>query len=236
MQSKLFLFLLFAIGCGPIEAKDRGQDLFADAKLARSPSNVFACSTCHDTAPQEMNGPRRQDERIYSGYTVFGAVGRKSYWGGDFALLLDAVNFCLTEFMRGTKLDGKNQDGLALLAYLRSLSPDMDAAKPLSIVKNISAAYLAALPVGDGTRGEAVYRNACAVCHGDIHSGSGRLGPYVSIVPDDTIAGFGTQARAIIAEKIRHGKFFGIGGNMPLYSLEALSEKELSDLLSYLLP
>ena len=40
--------------------------------------------------------------------------------------------------------------------------------------------------------------------------------------------------RPITIEKVRHGKYFGVGGNMPLYSLEALSDAQLSDILAYL--
>ena len=35
-------------------------------------------------------------------------------------------------------------------------------------------------------------------------------------------------------EKVRHGKFFSVGGNMPLFSLEALSDAQLGDVLAYL--
>jgi thiosulfate dehydrogenase len=38
----------------------------------------------------------------------------------------------------------------------------------------------------------------------------------------------------VVIEKTRHGRFFGVGGNMPLYSLEALSDEDLGALLAYL--
>jgi thiosulfate dehydrogenase len=225
--------LTLAASCGPIEAVDAGHDLFSQSQLSVSPSNVFACSTCHAVTPSGMPAP---DGRRYPGYTMYGGAQRPTYWGGGLTLLLDAVNFCYVEFMRGSKFSTTDPQGLSVLAYLQSLSPSPDTAKPLTVVQNIDPTYLSSLPAGDGGRGQALYGSACAPCHGDIHTGNGRLGSYVSIVPDDTVNGFGSEAYAVIAEKVRHGKFFGISGNMPLYSIEALADQELSDILTYLLP
>lgn len=218
-------------GCGPIDAVDAGHSLYADAKLSVSPSNVFSCATCHADTPDKQAG-----DRVYSGYTLFGAAQRPSYWGGQMTLLLDAVNFCLSEFMRGEKLTTGDNNGLALLAYLQSIAAEPDQARPLTIIPNINDTYLATLPPGDATRGAAGYKATCAPCHGDVHSGNGRLGSYVSALPDDTVESFGAQARAITVEKIRHGKFFGISGNMPFYSLEAMAEQDASDIVTYLFP
>jgi thiosulfate dehydrogenase len=174
--------------------------------------------------------------RHYPGYTLSGAAQRPSYWGGELTLLLDAVNFCYTQFMSGATLAADDAQGLALLAYLQSLAPSPDAARPLTIVKNIDTTYLGALPAGDAQRGGQRYASSCAPCHGDSHTGNGRVGPYVSIIPEDTVKSFGAMARAVTAEKVRHGKFFGIGGSMPPYSIEALGDDTLADILAYLLP
>lgn len=216
--------------CGPIDATDAGRELFSNPRLSVSPSNAFACATCHATTE---NG---NEETKFSGYTMRGVSDRPTLWGERYTQLIDAVNFCMTEFMRGEKFDTQNKNGLSLLAYLQSLDGGSTMAQPLSVVQNINDVYLAMLPPGDAGRGQRGYDAACAVCHGDAHSGKGRLGTYVSIIPDDTIKGFGAQARAITIEKIRHGKFFSIGGNMPFYSLEALSDAELSDIVAYLVP
>ncbi len=40
----------------------------------------------------------------------------------------------------------------------------------------------------------------------------------------------------VVTEKIRHGQFFGVGGNMPFYPREVLSDAELADLLEYFDP
>lgn len=228
-SSMVFLLCLSASGCGPVTAEDRGRDLFSQAALSVSPSNAFACATCHATTPQGIE-PQR-----FSGHTLYGAPQRPSFWGGNVPRLIDAVNVCLVEFMRGDPLSLEDPSGLALLSYLRSLSAAPDPARPLSIVLSIDSTYLGRLPPGDGGRGETLFPTACGYCHGDIHSGKGRLSSRVSILPDATIEVFGSMARSIIVEKIRHGKFFHIGGNMPLYATEMLSDAEVADLVEYLM-
>jgi thiosulfate dehydrogenase len=217
------------VGCGPQPAAERGAELFGDARLSASPGNVFSCATCHAADAGE-------GERRLAGHPLAGAAGRPSFWGGKVAYLLDAVNLCVAEFMRGERLGADDPQGLALLAYLRAIAPAPEPAKPLTVVNSIDEAYLGALPAGDGGRGEAGYQAACAPCHGAAHSGDGRLGPRVSILPEDTIRVFPTEARPITAEKVRHGKFFGIAGVMPFFSIERLSDAELADILRYLLP
>jgi thiosulfate dehydrogenase len=45
---------------------------------------------------------------------------------------------------------------------------------------------------------------------------------------------FGAQSRAVVVEKVRHGKFFNLAGVMPFYAAETLSDAELADILAYL--
>lgn len=228
-RALLLCLLLGAGACGPQPAAERGAALARDPGLSESPSNVYACTTCHAVSADE--GALR-----LPGYPLAGAARRPRLWGGEVTYLLDAVNLCVAEFMRGDRMGADDPRGLALLAYLQELSPAAEPARPLTIVRTIDDGYLGALPQGDGARGEASYRAACAYCHGDKDSGAGRLGPRVSLLPGDTIKSFGAQARAVTAEKVRHGKFFGISGVMPLFAQERLSDGELADVLRYLFP
>jgi len=93
--------------------------------------------------------------------------------------------------------------------------------------------------IRDEARGKALYTAACANCHGDVHTGKGRLAASIPILPEDTIAehtylGTLTATRVVFIEKARHGGFLGYGGVMPPFSLEALSDAELADILDYL--
>jgi thiosulfate dehydrogenase len=95
-------------------------------------------------------------------------------------------------------------------------------------------------PVGDPLRGATVYALACKGCHGPMHSGADRLVDTAPVVPEDVLsthpASDYTQAerRLVFVEKIRHGRFLGEGGRMPPFSVEALSEQALGDLLAAL--
>jgi thiosulfate dehydrogenase len=226
MRSCAPLVFIVASACGPRPAIDVGRDVFNDPLFSSASTNEVSCAHCHDT--DENPG------RVRPGYTMFNVAARPTFWGGPITNLLDAVSFCLRELMaERTPLDPEDERGRALFVYLQSLSPAQTAtARALTVVRDIVD-----VPSGDATRGEVIYKETCSVCHGDPHVGNDRLG-RASILPDDTIATFGTDklrgARMVTIEKVRHGKFYGIGGAMPLYSLEAMSNVQLGDVLAYL--
>jgi thiosulfate dehydrogenase len=214
---------------GPVPAAEYGERLFSDAKLSESRFNSFSCATCHATTPTAPAG------RMDSGYTLHDSAFRKSWWGGYETRLLDAVNFCYVNFMRGVApLPEDSPQSRALYEYLVSISPNQDARPlPMTVVKN--AADVAR---GDRARGQEVYRAACQSCHGELHTGEGRLTEAASVLPEVT-ADYGevfpgVPPSLVVIEKVRHGQFFGVGGNMPPYSLEALSDADLGALLTFL--
>lgn len=233
-RAALALALLVA-GCGPEQALQRGGEVFRDPGFARADSNVYACSTCHSA--QKGGDPMRK----LPGYGMYDAATRPSWWGGAYDTLFDAANECYVEFMRGQPLTRDDPEGRALLVYLDSVAPDPsspalpETTVPAIITDPMLPGYVAS---GDAGRGAVVWQQACSYCHGDLHTGKGRLGPKVSIVPEESLAQHGTDpntgARPITVEKVRHGKFYSVGGNMPQYSLEALSDADLGDLLAYM--
>lgn len=218
--------MLAAVGCGARPAEEYGRALFDDPGVSSAASNRFRCSTCHEIAPQPGG--------VHPGYDLYDAAARPAWWGGTVTTLLDATNQCITSFMRGKALAPDDDKGRALFVYLKSQSPDATAPlQPLTVVQNIVD-----VPSGDAGRGAATWKQACAGCHGAPHTGEGRLSDTVSLVPDDSIAAHGsdpmTGARPVVIEKVRHGKFFNVGGDMPLFSVEALSDAQLGDILAYL--
>jgi thiosulfate dehydrogenase len=217
--------LVVAGGCAR-PAEEVGREAFSDPRLSTAASNAFSCETCHETvAPPVARRP---------GYPMADVAGRAAYWGGTVITLLEAVNQCLTSFMRSMPLSADDERGRALLVYLRALSPSPSSpALPLTIVRDIVD-----VPSGDAARGARLWDLACRNCHGAPATGEGRISDRSSILPDDTLAMFGTDpvtgTRPITIEKVRHGKFYGIGGDMAPYALELLSDAELGDLLAYL--
>lgn len=209
----------------PIAAVELGRHYFHAASLSESEFNEFSCATCHADEPD--------DTTIHPGHSLVGAALRPSYWGGYETRLIDAVSFCKVFFMRGEVLDPADPKGRALYEYLVSLTPEQAAdALPLTVVANIVE-----VPLGDARRGAEVWEEACSICHGAPHTGRGRISELASIVPEESIEfaeQIGADPNLVLTEKVRHGQFFGVGGNMPLFSLEALSNEDLGALLAYL--
>lgn len=210
---------------GP-EPAERGKGLFFSKQLSRSSLNQYSCSTCHDVkASKALRKP---------GAPVAGATRRKSFWGGQQNDLLGAINDCRRYFMvESEPLRASEPEAEDLYAYLTSLEPGTAKAAPFTVVRDI-------LPIerGQAESGEGLYAIACGYCHGSIHTGAGRSSDSTPILPEDTIAEHPSLSprlqRLVFIEKVRHGAFLGYGGDMPPFSLEVLSDAELSDVLEYM--
>lgn len=226
MRAAALLVLLAAACSEPVPAREFGEQMFRDPAFAGSELNAFSCSTCHRVDPDPS--------RILAGGALRNVVGRPSWWGGFEAQLFDAVDFCLVSFMHGAGLPRDEPTSKALYEYLVSISPEPAApAAPFTVVKNV-----ADVPRGDPARGALVYRAACQTCHGAPHSGEGRPTELPPVLPE-VAAGYPVKFPAaapslVVIEKVRHGRFFGVGGNMPLFSLESLSDQDLGALLAFL--
>ena len=226
---RAWLCLALAAACSdrndPVAARDFGGELFRDPGFSDSAFNDFSCATCHRTTADDP-APRIAG-------SLYDVVYRPSFWGGYAPRLIDAVSFCNVYFMRGQAIDPEDPRGRALYEYLLSISPGRTpGAQTMTVVENVGP-----LAKGDPARGEVAYATACRPCHGSPHSGSGRLSPAVAIIPEASI-GFGKEQGAepavVIVEKVRHGQFFGVGGNMPPFSRESLSDSDLGAILVYL--
>ncbi len=225
------LLMGLGAGCGPVPAKDVGEQLFNDARLADSEVNKFSCATCH-----AMGDP---GDRVFAGYDLKNAARRTRFWGGYSTNLLDATNACFTFFMRGTAFTRDDPRARAIYEYLSSAAdaPGGDAGEdtlPLTIVENVVS-----LPKGDASHGADIWDHACAVCHGAPHTGEGRLTELAVLVPEASESfakEIGFPADLVVIEKIRHGAFFGIGGSMPPFTKEQLSDDDVADLITFLNP
>jgi thiosulfate dehydrogenase len=221
--------LVALTGCIDTDARAVGRALFRDPRLSPSEFNAVSCSTCHD------DGGGEGAAQVFPGHPLAGTVWRSAWWGGAAPTLKDAVDHCLVFFMRSAPLEREAPASRALYEHLLSISPETaQPPLPLTIVENVTS-----LPKGDPRVGERVYAAACASCHGDAFTGQGRLNELTSIVPGDSVS-FAEQSgfplALVIIEKVRHGAFFGVSGTMPPFSVEALSDDNLSALIGYLDP
>jgi thiosulfate dehydrogenase len=227
-----FVCAVAVVGCGPVPAADVGAALFADPALSSSRFNGVSCLTCHD------DGRGEGEARLLAGHPLEEAVWRSAWWGGQAPKLKDAVDFCLVFFMREAPFPDDDPRGRALYEHLRTQAGPRPAEPlpplPLSVVENVTT-----VGRGDPARGAVVWDQACRSCHGDPGTGAGRLNDLISRVPDDSFAfaaETGFPIELVLVEKVRHGPFFGIGGNMPFFALERLSDEDLASLIAYLVP
>jgi thiosulfate dehydrogenase len=210
-------------------AADVGAELFADPRAFtdRPEENVFSCADCHATTDPAPS------DRMWPGHTLAGAADRTSFWGGDLLRLEDAVDACIVYFMLGSPMDPQSDESRALYEYLVSLAP---GDTPLPGLPMTVDDVINDVPRGDPARGEVVYDLACRSCHGEAHTGTGNLVQFV--LPEDTEdydLDFPTLGRAIVTiDKIRKGRFYHIGGQMPMFTTEVLSDEDLGALLAFL--
>lgn len=212
------------------DAVEYGREVFSSTDaLVRTDLNAFSCADCHAVTAEPP------DDLIRPGATLYGAVGRERYWGGQVLTLSEAVDACVVNFMHGQPLDHAGEAPRALYEYLVSISPPgaPTATLPMTVVENI-------LPLfpGDAARGEPLYRRACAYCHGAKDTGAGQILRKPILLPniaDEYATIFpGTPPGLVFTEITRHGRFFNVGGSMPFFSLETLTDDELADILAYL--
>jgi len=212
-------------------AVEHGKDLFSDPKISTANKYGFSCSTCHRA--EAAAG----DTRLLPGYDLGGAVDRPTFWGGQRSDLLQAINDCRYLFMNAPQAwRGDEEEAKAVFAYLVSVPKTQSAAIPMTIL-----AVAQDLPGGDRARGEQVYDGACRVCHGAAHTARGRLKDTIPLLPEESADSFvrlynfdKSQVRVTFIEKVRHGGFLGLYGNMPLYTYESMSDADLSALLTFL--
>jgi thiosulfate dehydrogenase len=227
------VFLLLLASCSEkVENRtpeQRGESIVSDPRgISPSQFNPFACTTCH-AKPGDDVASRR-----YPGAPLEGAASRKTFWGGRFSSLADAVGECVTHFQRASEFDPQADASRDLYAYLVKIgSTGQTGAVPFTVVRSV-----ADVPRGDAARGANVWNAACRSCHGEPHTGAGRISDSASIVPEATRTEHGRDGpdivRLVVIEKIRHGSYLGFPGTMPPFSTETLSDAEIGDLLAHL--
>jgi thiosulfate dehydrogenase len=204
-----------------VTAQERGRELFHDGSTSATKAS---CASCHPLGSEA--------DRIYPGADLRGVSSRSSFWGGQENDLLQAVNACRTLFQGLSALEPSTREAADLYAFLESLTGSPDPV-PFTVVNSVLD-----LDPGDAERGRSTYAAACQPCHGEANAGAGHLSAVIPVLPDDALAKHlsysALEQRLVFVEKARHGRFFGYGGFMPPFSLEALPDRELADLLSAL--
>jgi mono/diheme cytochrome c family protein len=183
--------------------------------------NAFSCSNCHASVPDE------ESPVIHVASSLHDAICRPSYKLGQLETFLEAANTCRVHWMETTawvEADPGHQD---LAAFLTSLAP-------LGIAPTVD--YEIAQPAiqgdatGDADLGCELYHRTCVACHGPEAAGT-HLAP--SLVELPIRADF---IRALARLGGPTGSIYEglLGGLMPFWSRDRLSDLELEDIVTYL--
>ena len=195
-------------------------------------SSRFACADCHALAEDGNNlddlGYRRP------GHPIGDAARRPHFKNTQLTAFVDAANSCLDEWMGTTIVWNNNsEDYQALKAYLTSNDTGTGEAQPLTYT--IKAADTPA-EQGEVEAGRLAFNKTCAICHGEnadfANNPRGIDIRYISNSPGDAAA---------VARKVRRsGRTTSqvyddlVGGIMPFWSAERLSDQELADITVFL--
>ncbi len=122
----------------------------------RYAGNNLACTNCHLLA-----GTKKFGLALYGIYGDFPAYSNRS--GGEISLE-DRLNNCMTRSMNGRPLPNDAPEMKALVAYIKFLSTGVPAGEKLP---GLGAGTMPELTrAADPVRGQDVFNNNCAVCHG----------------------------------------------------------------------
>ena len=188
-----------------IPTSQDGARFFFDRDAA--PAKI-ACADCHALT---LPGEPPPDDRIRAGHSIYDAFGRGTWWNGRITTDCgEAAEVCFKRYMGGEEFDGHTRTALVL--YMKGLSEP--AANPLIIHRMPPGKT--DVNQGDATRGQDLFRRACALCH---PTGGSALGP-------DLRASKMTPRE--IADTIRTGK-----GRMPLFQIDILPDGQTADIAAY---
>ena len=215
-----------------VAAAEYGERVFNAPDFSDSTFNAFSCATCHSVSESQADA--------FVGPSLYNTVFRQSWWGGGAPRLLDAVNYCFTFFMRDEPLEASDKRGRALYEYLVSISPEQG----MPALEITFQEATRGLPAGDPEQGAMAYDTHCRRCHGEPHTGEGRLSNLVVPIPQGLVAwavaegekygGDPFPAGPLVIDKVRHGQFYGVGGNMPFFAPEILGDDDLAAIVAFL--
>ncbi len=198
---------LLACGVAAPAGNEAGEAVY---RQPLTDGNTFACSTCHALTASD-DSPRRAAHPI-------GGASRRGLWkNGAATTFLEAVNVCVKGWQGAPAWAATDPRFSALSAFL-------DAQGDQASEQRLTFAQVAppmTLGGGQAARGQVVFNETCALCHGTDGAGSVR-GPNL----------YGTQPTAeLVASRVRG---FPLVGRMPFWAEDRMSDDELRDVIAWL--
>jgi thiosulfate dehydrogenase len=206
---------------GPVGAAIRyGKQVLTETQIYAKAyvGNGLNCSSCH------LDAGRKAYASPWVG--VWGVFPEYRGRNGKVDALQDRINDCFERSMNGKALPYDSDEMRGILAYMWWLSKDV----PTGVaVKGRGFAHVPASRPADPIRGEAVYAEKCAACHGA--DGQGREGPNGEYLFP---ALWGPKSFNIGAGMARLNNAAGfVKRNMPLGQGNNLSNRDALDVAAY---
>ena len=130
--------------------------------MHRFAGNSLNCASCHLEA-----GAKEYGLPYVGAYADFPNYRARS---GAVGTIEDRIQGCMARSMNGKKLPAEGPEMTAMVAYLKFLSTGRPVGAP--VVGRGSGRMPELTRAADPARGQALYAQTCAVCHGD-HGASG---------------------------------------------------------------
>jgi thiosulfate dehydrogenase len=199
---------------GPAGALVRqGADLVAHMpeRLKGRIGSKLTCTNCH------LNGGTQPDASPWVGVSRWYPVYRPR--SGKVDDLSERVNDCVERSLNGKALARDSREMRAILAYMDWLSQDVPAGR------TVIGRGFGPLPTRrpDAARGQALFAQKCAVCHGPTGQGSATYPPLWG--PHSFTVGAGMGRWRTAAAFIK--------ANMPLGQGHSLSEADAVDIAGF---
>ncbi len=210
----------------PVDDVSIGKSITDDATLGL-PGNGYTCITCH----RPVEAERVFANTVYPAYDMEDIASYPTYWS-DTLHLRDAVNKCITQYMRGTSLTSVSDRWIALQAYLQSVSLSRyNTPRKLAFdstgIDHLGgfhpANYDTFYQNGNASFGHYDYTRYCSGCHGNGLNGAADL----TNRPDLSVGDIAIKTRFSTTQ-------FNPGGMMPFFTTNVLSPDTLRDIIAYI--
>jgi len=184
--------------------------------------NNYSCIYCHANFDED----KLDDGYWRPGSSLWNSVARPSYYNeaysgkGDIPLAR-SVNTCVVAFLQTDALKLSDERMQALLAYLRSISPD-DIAPPVIITRAAKSPEMD----GDPRKGEKLFAASCVLCHRDKG-----IFPELNFEADNTLVL--AKIRDMKVPEDAQGELRDNYPPMPFFSMERLSDQQVADILAH---
>lgn len=182
----------------------------------------YACIHCH----ANFDEAKFDDGYWRPAHALWNASSRPSYYngayeGGGEVALARAINTCAVAFLKADPLPLEDEKMQALLAYLRSISPEAES--PLVTITRVSSPPEVE---GDPRSGEQQFNASCMLCHREKGAAPPLTFAASPFVVMAKVRGYKPPADGL-------DEPFDLDYPMPFFSAERLTGQQVADVAAF---